>query len=178
MKKLIFISVFAVYLFGCDTTKKAVKTKTDTTTKNDIIKESTTVTETKSEGGNLKTEITPLEDRERDSNGEIKELVEVLKDGGLTKTIYYKPDGKVDVECTADEIWTRIEQQLNERDNSIKEETKKDKDRSKEVDFQSEVILYAFAGLALIIAVIAFFGFRFMSQNTRAMNSVLNRLGN
>lgn len=176
MKRKIIILISIIFLYGCDTTKKAIKTKTDTTTQNDIVKESTKVTETKREGGTIKSDIIPLEDRERDENGNIKELIETLRDGALTKTIYYKPDGNVDVECTADEIWTRIEEKLNERDNSITEEQIKEKDRSKEVDFQSQVILYGFAGIGLIVAIIAFFGFRFLNQNTKILNIIAEKV--
>lgn len=176
MKKTLFILFVWIMFFSCDTTKKAIKSKKETTTQNDIAKESSEVIETKREGGTLKTDIIPYEERERDANGDIKELVQTLKDGGLTKTIYYKPDGKVDVECTADEIWTRIEKKLNERDNSLTEKQSKDKDQLKEVDFQSEIILYGFIGLALIVAVIAFFGFRFLGQNTKALNTVLEQI--
>ena len=171
MKNISVFLILSLCIIGCDTTKQAQKNKTDTETKNNIIKESFKVTETKRQGGDIKTTIIPENKRERELDGSIKELTQTIRDGGLTKTIYYKPDGSVNVDCKADEIWERIEEKLNEKDLSTKKEIEKEKNKTKDVDFQSEVILYGFLGIGFIVAIISFFLFRYLNQNTKALNT-------
>lgn len=58
------------------------------------------ITTEQTKGGKLTNRIIPESERAIDSlTGLYKELVEKFKDGGLTKTVYYRPDGSVDVEC-------------------------------------------------------------------------------
>lgn len=160
--------LFALLFFtSCEIQKKAFKDKTNTETQNDIVRESTEVTQEKREGGNLHTGIIPESERARDENGDIKELIQTLKDGGLTKTIYYKPDGTVDVDCTADEIWIRIEKRLNERDTSTSEINSKVKDKEKTEKLSSSIVLYGFLGIGFIIMIVAFFGFRYLKSIIR-----------
>lgn len=172
-QKILYIIAVFILLFSCDIQKKALKTKSSTETKKDIVSESVKVTEEKREGGKIISHIKPIEQRERDSNGNLKELIDVIKEGGLTKTIYYKPDGKVDVECTADEIWTRIEEKINQRDNTIVEADVKEKDKEKEEKFDSSFIIYIILGVIFIVLIVAFFGFKLLSQNTKALNLLL-----
>ena len=143
---------------------------------NNITKEASKVTEEKRDGGQLFTPIIPIENRERDENGLVKELIQELKDGSLTKTIYYKPDGSVDVDCTEDEIWVRIEEKLNERDLSIKTTEEKIKDKEKTEEFDSSVILYAFIGLGFIILVGCIVFSRILLKHTSTVGKVLDRL--
>lgn len=172
---LLIVSILFT-LFSCDIQKKAVKSKRDTTTQNDIVKESTKVTEEKREGGSIKSEIIPIQERERDENGQIKELIQTLRDGGLTKTIYYKPDGRVDVDCTADEIWTRIEEKLNERDNSVTETEVKEKEREKEENFDSSVILYFMGGIVILGLGGLFIMLYFANKHTKILNLLLQKI--
>ncbi|WP_422105566.1 hypothetical protein [Winogradskyella sp.] len=171
MKHIFYcIAIALVFLCGCDIQKKAAKAKRDTITQNDIVKESTKVTEEKRDGGQIFSGIIPIEQRERDENGDIKELIQTLRDGALTKTIYYKPDGSVDVDCTADEIWTRIEEKLNERNNSQIQVQEKEKDSEKEENFDSSVILYGFMGIAVIMIIFVFFAMR----QSKLLNLLVN----
>jgi len=174
-KTILLILITAALTVACDTTKTAIKSKTETEKKNDVTSFSTKVTEEKRPGGLITTRIIPENQREKELDGSIKELTQTIKDGGLTKTIYYKPDGSIDVDCTADEIWQRIEERLSVRDLSTTNEKTKDKDSKKEVDFNASVILYGFLGLGFIVAIIAFFLFRYLNQNTKALNTILNK---
>lgn len=175
MKKVIFLLIIAIGLTSCDTTKKAVKSKTNTLKKNDITEVSTKVSETKRDGGEVFTTIKPESQREKELDGSIRELTQTIKDGGLTKTIYYKPDGSVDVDCTADDIWLRIEEKLNKKDLSTEQTDTKEKEKDKQVEFKTEIILYGFLGIGFIVAIIAFFLFRYLNQNTKALNTILKK---
>ena len=164
---LMILSLLSLVLFcSCDIQKRAVKQKeqtektTDTTNKVDKESKTTTVTERTVEGGNIRTEIIPEKDRERDATGTIKELVQEIKDGGLTKTIYYKPNGSVEVDCRLAEMFERIQQENVERDNSIitiieNLETRLiAKESEKTEKFDSDIILYGFIGLGFLIVIV------------------------
>lgn len=151
---------------GCESSKQAIKSKQDieqTTqenTQNDIKTQSKTTTERTVEGGTISGDIIPLEDRERDDSGAIKELIQELKEGGLTKTVYYRPDGTVNVECKLAEMFERIQEENIKTDNSIiarldtLDQQIKNKDKTKETEFKDTAIV---AGL------FAAFGFQILS---------------
>jgi len=147
------ILICLVFHTSCRIKKDAVKTKTSTEKQNDINRKITKVTEQKREGGNIKTSVLPEEKRERDENGNFKEFVQLLKDGALTKEIHYKSDGTIDIDCTADEIWTRIEERLDERDKSIIKTDTKEKVKSKDESFGNSILIY----IALVIGIYASF---------------------
>lgn len=174
----IVIKLFVIYVLvglavSCDISKAAVKSKTSTDQQNDVTKTGTIITEALRPGGTVKGSIIPEAQREKDENGFYKELIQKLTDGGATQTIYYKPDGTVDYDCTADEIWSRIEQRLEERDKSTTITETKDKASEKTEDFDSSVILYVMGGFALMVLIIAFFGFKLLNKNTQALTAVL-----
>lgn len=168
--------LMVIFANSCDIQKKALKSKSLTEQKNDIEKQEVTVTEETRPGGSVKGSIIPEEKRERDDNGFYKELIQKLTDGGATQTIYYKPDGTVDVDCTADEIWTRIEKRLNERDNTIIDTETKEKEKEKTENFDSSVIVYFMIGAVLLGSVITFLFFRLLSKNTQALTTLLNKV--
>ena len=151
-KNILYV-LLILLVVSCSASKTKTRKQTDTEQKNDIVTESTKVTEEKREGGNIVSHIKPIEKRERDENGDIKELIEEIRDGGLTKTIYYKPDGSVDVECTADEIWKRIEEKQRQKDESIINTDIKEATKEKESMLNGTFIIYVFLGLAGLLVV-------------------------
>lgn len=165
MKKLLILCAI-LSLSSCEVSKKAAKqltdlsSKTDTATQVDTVNESNKITERTVEGGNIKTNIPSESNRERDENGLLKELVQEIKDGGLTKTIYYKSDGSVDVDCRLAEMFERIQEQNVQRDNSIitmveqLELQIKLKDSEKTESVSPAIILYAFIGMTLLILIV------------------------
>lgn len=149
----IFSLILLMSCFSCDIQKKAIKTKEATQKQNDIVKQSVKVTEEKRPGGKIKTSILPEKDREKDENGNFKQFIQELRDGALTKTIYYKQDGGVDIDCTSDEIWKRIEERLQERDNSKINTQVTEKKREKEETFKTAVIPFVILGLGIIFLI-------------------------
>lgn len=182
MKKIPVLILFFLIFSSCEITKRATKekieTEKETTTDNQIdkVNESKTVTERTVEGGNIRTQIIPIEDRERDATGAIKELVQEIKDGGLTKTIYYKPDGSVDVDCRLAEMFERIEQENIERDNSIitivenLEQQIKAKDSEKTEEVKDSFIWAGMIGIVLVLGLGQFLAFRIL--NARIPKSI------
>lgn len=119
---------------GCNLLRKVDNKKSDI--KENTQTETTTnrTIEEKVEGGKIKSDIKPESEREKDSlTGLYKELVETFKDGGLTKTIYYKPDGSVAVDCEHEAFLRRIIEQILEKEDSQKEEKVQEKDSEKEL---------------------------------------------
>ena len=164
MKKLIVILVL-VFLSGCKLFKKVNKVKAleeeksieqTTSNSNENIERTTKITE---EGGRLYTDIVSLEKRYDSITGLYKELKQTYKDGGLTKTIYYKPDGSVGVDCSntgrlieINEIASRQQNEFNtkiiERLESL--ETK-DKEEKAKPDSGFWAVLLSIVGVFLII---------------------------
>lgn len=174
----IFIMLLMLFVLGCDIQKQALKNKTTTDQKNDINKEAVTITEESSKGGTVKASILPESQREKDENGFYKELIQKLTDGGATQTVYYKPDGTVDLDCTADEIWKRIESRLIEKDNSTTTTDTVQKEKEKTENFDSSIILYVMLGLAFMVLIVSFFGFKLLNKNTQALTAVLEKISN
>ncbi len=176
MKRLVSLLLAGMILSACGLKKEVKKSTRDTEVQNDKQSIATTVTEEKRDGGSIRTGILPVDMRPRDEFGALEELVQEIKDGGLTKTIYYKPDGTVDVDCTADEIWTRIEKRLEERDNSktITEESSKKKDE--DMEFNPQYLLYGLA-LVIFLALVGLGVLFWMSSKQRKLfESVLHKL--
>jgi hypothetical protein len=126
----------------------------------------------KRKGGEIKTEIIPIENRERDENGDLKELVKTIKEGGLTKTVIYRPDGKVDVECTADEIYRLIEEKIQQREQSITSEQTKEKNKQKEEVFNPTQFVFGFIFLVVLILIGFFIMKRFIVKSLQKMSSL------
>ncbi|MEP0266566.1 hypothetical protein [Dokdonia sp.] len=178
---LLFITI--VFLQSCDITKRAVKSKietekqTNTDTKVDKVNESKTITERKVEGGNIRTQIIPEKDRERDDTGAIKELVQEIKEGGLTKTVIYKQDGSVDVDCRLAEMFERIEQENVERDNSIitivenLEEQIKSKDSEKTEKVNTSFIWAGMIGILLVFITALFLFYKLINKRFATIES-------
>lgn len=174
--RLLFFLLCIFILTSCEITKRATKQKTETQketttdTQVDKFNESKTVTERTIEGGNIRTEIIPINERERDETGAIKELVQEIKDGGLTKTIYYKPDGSVDVDCRLAEMFERIEQENIERDNSIittvenLEQQIKFKDSEKTEETSTSFIWAGMIGIVIILGGAMFLIFKILNS--------------
>lgn len=89
--------------------------------------------------GRLSGRIIPENERAIDSlTGLYKALVQKFKDGPLTKTVYYRPDGSVDVECENEgRLLTIIEKNQWQSEQYLnmlleKEESTKEKNSDKE----------------------------------------------
>lgn len=150
MRKLVIILL--CLCFNCNVSKKATKAKTQKTEQKDVTTSKTIVTEEKRDGGTIHSTIIPESQREKDENG-FKEILKEFKEGGLTKTIYYKPDGSVDIDCIGDEIWKRVEEKIDERDLSKidTEEKLKLQEKEKTFSFKDIYFLYIFLGIAFLI---------------------------
>jgi len=102
------------------------------------------ITTDRTEGGKITGRIIPKSERQLDSlTGLYKELVEKFQDGGLTKTVYYRPDGSVDVECEHEgRLLTIIEknQWQNEQYlNMLLEKNEQTKEKNTEKEFSGGI---------------------------------------
>lgn len=173
--RIVFIGLCLILLccsVGCESSKQSLKSKQDieqTTqenTQNDIKTQSKKTTERTVEGGTISGDIIPLKDRERDDSGDLKELIQEIKEGGLTKTVYYRPDGTVNVECKLAEMFERIQEENIKTDNSIiarldtLDQQIKEKDKLKETEFKDTAI---WAGLIVLLGG-QFFTFIFLNK--------------
>ncbi len=164
MKYLVFVFIFI--FSSCEVTKQSLKNKSstdkivNTDTVLDTEKTSKTITERVVEGGEINSTIKPEDERERDENGLLIDLIQEIKDGGLTKTIHYKPDGSVDVDCRLAEMFERIQQENVERDNSIisimenLEQRLVVKEKEKTESISSSAFIYFFIGMALFVVIV------------------------
>ena len=183
MKKIIFVFLLLSFL-TCESSKQAVKNKTSTEVetqqneRRDITNESSKVTERRVEGGSLSSDIIPLEKRERDDSGAIKLLIDEIKDGGLTKTIYYKPDGSVSVECKLAELFETIQEENRQTDNSIilrfeqLEQSIKDKDSSKETSTKDSFIWALFGSVVVIMLFAMFLFYKVIDKRLKALDTI------
>lgn len=174
MKKLIIILIIA-FISSCNILKDKQKTKINSSEKKDVVETITRVTEEKRPGGNLKATILPEEKRPRNNDGSLKAFLDKFKDGPLTKTVYYKPDGSVDVNCIADEVFRRIEEKKILEDNTITDTSIKKKSKIKEEGLKSITVLYFMTGLALVVFVIIFLLFKNLSKNTKLLTEILRK---
>jgi biopolymer transport protein ExbD len=156
MIKLVFKIMLFVLVSSCTVKKQAVKRKTTKVEAKDVTTSVVRTIQEKRPGKQITTEIIPIEKRERDQNGQIKELIKEFKEGGLTKTILYKPDGSVNVQCIEDAIDRIITEKYNQRDNSVITEQTKEKEKQKEEKFNPAPFIYGLIAL-LVILFIAFF---------------------
>ena len=56
------------------------------------------------------------------------------------------------------------------------EEVIKTKDKEKTEEFDSSIILYGFLGIGFIVAIIAFFGFKFLNQNSALLKVIADKI--
>jgi len=153
---LIVLSIM-VCLFSCDIQKKAIKNKENRTVSE--LQERTI----KRKGDTVTYTIPKVILKDTT-------IYTVNEQGTTLRTVYNRSGNISEIECFSSLI------EITERLERMTAEVIKQKDSEKTEDFDSSFILYGFIGLAVIIAVVAFFFFRFLSQNTRAMNKVLERL--
>ncbi|PKH50869.1 hypothetical protein CXF68_09295 [Tenacibaculum sp. Bg11-29] len=172
MKNVIHLLII-VFLCSCSVTKDFTKDKKSTDIKKDVRTQTTKVTEEKRPGGILEAPITPLDERPRTDSGELKAFIQKYKDGGLTKTVYYKPDGSVDVKCLADEVFRRIEEQTNIQDSSEIAIDEKNKTKKKEEKIMPEILLYIVLGMVLVFFIMTFFMYKTLNQNKAILKAIL-----
>lgn len=173
MKKLVIIIVCFIFFSSCSILKEAQKEKTNTEIENDITSKGNKITEEKVKGGKIESDILPESQREKDENGLFKEFIQTFVNGGLTKTIIYKPDGSVHTTCEQEEIYRKVIENYIIQDKSRLEQETKDKQSKKEEKINSEIVLYFMFGFALIVLILAFFGFKILSKNTAILNKML-----
>jgi hypothetical protein len=157
MKSIFKIIILSILVCSCAVKKESTKKKVKKVEAKDVSTEIVRSIQEKREGGQIKTEIIPIEKRERNENGELKELIKTIKNGGLTKTVVYRPDGKVDVECTADEIYRLIEEKIKQSDNSFITQEIKEKEKQKEEKFNPTPFFVSLIVLALLFIFAIFF---------------------
>lgn len=157
MKKILFLIFIWILFFSCDIKKRALKTKTDRTVSE--LKEKTF----KRQGDTVTYKIPKITYKDTT-------IYTTNRQGTVLRTVYDNK-GMIDqIDCFSSLI------DVTERSNKLIEEVIKDKNKEKEEDFDSSVILFFMIGLALIVLVVAFLGFRFLSQNSKALNLVLSKL--
>lgn len=175
-------------MIGCESSKQAVKNKTSTELqteqdeKRNVTNESKKITERIVEGGFLKSDIIPLEERERDASGAIKELIDEIKDGGLTKTVYYRPDGSVSIECKLAEMFERTQEESRQTDLSIINRVEelaqsiKDKDSLKETSTKDSFIWALFVSVLFIMFFAMFLFYKIIDKRLKALDLVKSSL--
>jgi len=113
-------------------------------------------------GGKLTNRIIPKDERKLDSlTGLYEELVQKYNDGGLTKTIYYRPDGSVDVECEHEgRLLTIIEKnqwQAEKYLDMLLEKSEKEQQKDSDKEFKTGIDwTFITLGIMAIIGVILF----------------------
>ena len=119
---------------------------------NETIDRKTTITES---GGVIATDLIPLADRYDEITGLYRELMQTFKDGGITKTIYYRPDGSTRVDCTAQdrviETLETIDREQSETNSLVLERL----DRLETEKIESEKVTKGINMNIIIIALIA-----------------------
>lgn len=153
---LVLALFIAIMFSSCDVLKKTVKNQEDRT-----LTESTE-TLTKRMGDTVRYEIPNI----------------ILKDTtiyktnrvtGTTQTVRYNDKGMIDlVECQSGAI-----EELK-RENKTLVEAIKEKDKTKETEFNSEIIIYFMLGLVGIVFILAYLGYRYISKNTDIVKGLVS----
>lgn len=142
-------------LTSCDVLKRTTKTREDRT-----VTESTE-TLTKREGDTVRYKIPKITYKDTT-------IYKTNRITGTTQVVRYNDEGMIDlVECQSGAI-----EELK-RTNKALIEAIDNKDKSKETSFNSEIIIYFMVGLVLIVCVLAFFVFKYISKNTAIVNKLL-----
>ncbi len=148
-----FVILFSTFS-SCDVLKKTVKNQEDRT-----LTESTE-TITKRLGDTVRYEIPKITYKDTT-------IYKTNRVTGTTQVVRYNDKGMIDlVECQSGAI-DELKRTNKELIEAIKE-----KDKTKETDFQSEIIIFIMLGFVLIV-VLAFFMFRLISKNARIMNKLI-----
>ena len=157
MVRALLLALLLAVLVGCDSLKTAQKTKRDVQT-SETIK-----TQTKRAGDTLRLQVPKVTFRD----------TTIVKTNYINRTearIAYDTNGNATVECISAEI-----NELREEIRTLSD-TSKEKESTKETSFQSEVILYAFLGLALLIVIVGVAFFWAMSKQSSQILAVLNKI--
>ena len=148
---LLLLSTFV----SCDILKKTTKTREDRT-----LTESTE-TLTKRKGDTVRYQIPKVTYKDTT-------IVKRNYVTGTTQTVRYNDQGMIDlVECQSgaiDEL-KRTNKELVEAINN--------KDKTVEKEFNTEIIIYIMLGFVFIVAVLAFFVFKYISKNTALVQKLI-----
>lgn len=151
---IVFVLLFST-LQGCDVLKRTVKNQEDRT-----LTEST-VTITKRVGDTVRYLIPKITYKDTT-------IYRTNRVTGTTQVVRYNDKGMIDlVECqsgTIDEL---------RRTNKELIEFIKEKDKTKETEFKSEVIIYFMLGFVVIILGLAFLMFKLISKNSKLINKLI-----
>ncbi len=159
-KILIIIGMVATMLLilaltSCDIMKKSAKNKTDRT-----LTESTE-TITKRQGDTVRYEVPRVTYKDTT-------IYRTNRVTGTTQVVRYNDKGMIDlVECQSGAI-----EELK-RTNSALIEAIKEKDKSKETEFKTEIVIYIMLGFMGIVLILAFFAFKYISKNTAIVTKLL-----
>lgn len=157
MKTFIQVLILVLCLQSCDIKKRAIKNKTDRT----LTEATETITKRK---GDTVSYIVP-KITYRDTT-----IYTVNRQGTTLKTVYDNTGNISQIDCMSSLI------DLIERTNKRMDENIKSKDQQKEEKFDSIIILYIMLGLALIVIVVAFFGFRILNKHGSAISTILKQI--
>ncbi len=178
---LLYLSFCIIFFIsGCSATKEVKKTKKETTTdqQNDIEKTGTIITEETQEGGSTSIPIIPLEDRERDEMGELKEMIQEIKDGGVTGRVTYYKDGTADCECDEKALQRKIIEMYEERDRTkIQTDTEEStKEKKESFELSDTIILSIMGGLVILGSIVIFLMFKKINAQSTAFQLVLEKI--
>lgn len=153
----LILSFIALSFTSCDITKSASKTKLDTTLKDDL--------ETKRLRKGDSVGYYP------DRNIILKDttIYRVSKENTVLRTVYDSSGNISSVECTAAQI-----EELTRR-NIILEQELKQKDSTKEENFDSSFILYIIVGIVVLGMFAMILMFVLINKNTKAVTTFLQQ---
>jgi cell division protein FtsL len=94
----------------------------------------------------------------------------VNRQGTTLRTVYDKTGQVSNVDCFASAI------EEMSRQNKQLFETYKEKSKEKTEEFDSSFILYIVAGIVLIVIIGFFFAFKYLSANSQAITTLINKI--
>ncbi|WP_299116966.1 hypothetical protein [uncultured Winogradskyella sp.] len=147
-----------ILLFNsCDIQKKAIKNKEDRTISE--VEERTI----KRAGDTVRYTVPKITYKDTT-------IYTVNRQGTTLRTVYDNSGQIEQIDCISSLI------EVTERLERMTEEVIKSKDREKTEEFDSSIILYGFIGVGILLAIGLFFITRFLNQNAKAMNLLLEKL--
>lgn len=182
MKKLITIILISFLIVGCAANKKVSKKSKETNTEQETQanQTGTIVTEETQEGGSTSAEIIPIEERERDELGELKEMINEIKDGGVTQRIIYRSDGSVECECEVEDLQRKIIEMYEKEELTRIEQQEKETEKDKEESFKlSDVWIFGIFGtIVLLGGFVIFLVFKKIDTQSKVFNATLAQIVN
>lgn len=155
--EILLIASILLTLSSCDIQKRNIKNKEDRTvselSERTIKRKGDTVTYTIP---NIKLKDTTI--------------YTVNRQGTTLRTVYNEVGNVEQIDCFSSLI------EITERNEKLLQEVLKSKDKDKEENFDSSVILYGFLGIGFLFAIGLFFGLNFLNKNTKTLNLLLQKM--